>query len=270
MTRRIIYCFMALITAAMLLTACGGPVTLTSEESESLDGLTVKVEKAEIEKNKKAGTWVFSIDYKLANSSDKEVTEVISELTFYDKAGNELVTVHPRYNSLNTLLMPEGTADAYYGFQKELPGTPKSCTARVESYKTVEDLPPLHLPVPGEPLYRSLNNENLASIDTEPPVEIILWIDEMGDRRTAEITDKETIRELTELFTAITIGEEPGEAVTDNYNGVTFVFADGSTATVNLLLKSLEVEIYDTYYVYSLENFDLFWQAMNELTKSES
>lgn len=71
---------------------------------------------------------------------------------------------------------------------------------------TPEEMPSIHIPQEGEPLYMALGGEHMENIQTDLPVKIILWIDRMGAHDVAESKDRATIEQLVDAFSKIEKG----------------------------------------------------------------
>lgn len=134
---------------------------------------------------------------------------------------------------------------------------------------SAEETPSVSLPQKGDYLYQAVNKEYLQNIREEQPVEIILRIDHMGAGEVADITDPDTIQQMVDLFCEIRIGDETQEWVTDNYNGVQFIFADGTKEGISLNLKNLELSVSKEYRMYELVDLDPFWNAMSKFAVPE-
>ena len=113
--------------------------------------------------------------------------------------------------------------------------------------------------VTGDFLYQALGNEKLANIMNEPPVRLLFHVDQGGYGRTAVFSEGEALDQAVALLCNIRIGEETQEWVTDNYNWISAVWADGSEAFISLNLDSLEYYTDSETYLYKLENLGDFW-----------
>lgn len=243
--------------------ACG---RLSAGGGSSLDGVTAEITSVETD-TKKNGSTVFETLVKITNNSDKPVMKVGYDLTLLDKNGTELHTFSFSYLNVENAIQPGETVFDDKGFQRILDGRPSKMVIKVTYLKDESEIPPIQLPKKGEYLYKSLNDDNLSQIDTKLPSEVYIRIDQGGYEREACLQNADEIEEAVRLFTEITIGNETGEAVTDNYNCVEFTFEDGSTKTVSLNLKSLEVGYHNQYHIYGLDNFDDFWSFANSVVE---
>lgn len=237
------------------LCACG---KLSYKSSSSLDGITAEIKKVQTEVNKRNST-IFDTEVKIINGSEKEVMKVDYDLMFFDKEGNELHTFRFSYMNPERPLKPGENAVDKCGFQQILEGKPSKVTVTVTGIHDIEEISPVRFPQKGEYLYKSLNDDNLANIDSSLPSAVFIRIDQGGYQRAADFCEEEDIRKAVELFTKIKIGNETNVAVTDNYNFVRFTFADGTEKVISLNLRNLEVSYYNEYRIYELDNFNEFW-----------
>ena len=125
------------------------------------------------------------------------------------------------------------------------------------------------LPQSGDRLCDAMNSAHMANLLSDLPVEIQIRIDHGGMEETATVTDPDTIRALAEALYKTTILEETWEEVTDNYNGVNFIFSDGEYVSFSLNLKNWEFSGEKILHLYVLDNFDEFWALCNDLAEYE-
>ncbi len=218
--------------------------------------------------NKKNGNTVFRLETEFRNQSENlSLMEIRYTVRAEDAAGNEIFTVHDTWNGQDTPLDPHQTAIASYAFQQETKDDVKNVIVTVDSWQTSDELPPVHLPQPGEYLYEVHKSEYIRNMKKELPVQVYIIIDHMGAQEIADITDPETIQAVTDAFTDLTIAEETNEWVTDNYNSVTFTFADGTSVFISLNLTNLEYSVYGHEHMYELGNFAEFWTLINDLAE---
>lgn len=121
----------------------------------------------------------------------------------------------------------------------------------------------------GDFLYRNMGSESMANILTTPPERIYIRIDHGGAEETASVSDPETIKKLVDAFVQVTIQDDKALFTTDNYNGVTFVFSEENNVSLSLNLKSYERMTDGSRTLYTLANFDPFWNLINELAEPE-
>lgn len=263
-----------LIAALVLCPLCGCTRALKiTQASSTLDGVTLTLDrlKSELLKN---GSTVFMPEITVLNKGTEAVTKVQYSLTICDKSGRELYTAACYYNAQTAPIEPNASSvymikDAG-GFQSKLDGKPYSVSVELTDVQTVSELPAVRLPETGEYLYKSMNNDELAAMETQPPVAIDIVIDQGGYQRTAHLTAPEDIAACLDVFLPIKIGAETQEWVTDNYNGVTFTFADGSSCFVSLNLKNLEFNVGGEYHMFELDDFGGFWSyAQSVVTDME-
>ncbi len=244
---------------------CGGN-KMVKAISESNDGIVITSE-AEIKYNEKTEHHIFQVNSTIYYEGDLSIMEIQYHLEFLDSKGNVVSDTHPIWNGQDKPLTDGNSVTHYYGYQEGLDGKkPVKLRVTVLSYKTADEVPPIHLPLPGEHLYQAVNNEHVNNIKEDLPTEIYMIIDHMGAQETARITDPKEIKEIVDLFAEITIAEEAYSFVTDNYNSVTFTFSDGSKAFISLNLTNYEMSAYNQFHYYSLDHFGDFWKVMNDLT----
>ena len=129
-----------------------------------------------------------------------------------------------------------------------------------EKYRELhEEKPPVHIPQAGEYLYQALNDEKLANIKEEPPVELSFHVDLGGYGRTAVFKEKSALDQAVSLLCGIKIGEESGEWVTDNYNWIRLTWEDGTGTFISLNLNNLEYFTESVPRTWRLEDLDKFW-----------
>ncbi|MBO7709169.1 MAG: leucine-rich repeat domain-containing protein [Lachnospiraceae bacterium] len=147
---------------------------------------------------------------------------------------------------------------------------PEMTAAKESEFDTLKASAAEHIPQKGEYLYQALGDENLEKIKEEPPAELSFHVDQGGYGRTATFTEGEALDRAVELLCGIRIGEESGEWVTDNYNGIYLTWKDGSYTGISLNLRNLEHSVHSTLHTYELENLDEFWSyAADYLTEDE-
>ena len=244
----------AILTALVLqiFSGCGNELTLVRESSE-LDGVTVTIEKVEIEKNR-AGSTIFQPRVRIENNAAEGVMEVSFNLICLDKKGNELETFHCSYNGQDRAIAPGETLSYdVRGFQKVLDGEAAAMSVRLTGWKSETELPPIHLPQPGERLREALSDEHFAHMDEAPPIRLTVRIDRGGWLRQAVFEEPKDLATALAAFDGIRIGEETYSFVTDNYNGILLDWPDGESTYISLNLYSLEIYVYRQEHLYSLE-----------------
>lgn len=110
----------------------------------------------------------------------------------------------------------------------------------------------------GSFLYESLEDEKLAGIGEELPDRINVVSDDNGETEIVELTDEEEIEAAVQLFMEIQIGEKTDLYVTDRYNSISFIFADGTKTVISLNDKNLEWK--EAGELYELEGIENFWR----------
>ena len=232
--------------------------------------LTQEVEAAavntEYRYNERVHSVSFSIDTELTNHSGTSLMEIEYLITFLDENGEEIGHATPRFNGQDTPLKPGESTVHYRGGQFKSDVIPSGISYEILKVTTEEEMPPIHVPQPGELLYQALNDANLQIILEEPPVSVELWIDHGGARDEGILESEEDIAEFVDAFTKVMIKEETGELVTDNYNGLSLTFADGETYWISLNLHNLEYTIYGEWHIFRLTDDEAFWNIMYERT----
>ena len=256
-----------IISLASLTTSCA---------AKSLKGVSSDNEEIEAsikgtfeQKGSRKDNYLIDLDITLKNISDKEIMKVVYQLDFYDKEQNLLFTINPAWNGIDTPLYHGESITFDYAFQEYTDSKPASVTITVTDVLDSVEVPPVHLPQPGEYLYEAINNDHIKNIKNDLPTRIEIVIDHGGDLETAVIEDKETIQKIVDAFTQVKIDAETEEWVTDNYNSIVFTFADSSNAYISLNLKNLEINVYNQVHIYTLENLSSLWSIMNELADYE-
>ena len=251
---------------SMLLTACAGK-KVVYESADAFQKVSASIETMEVKKNEKTNSTIFHIQTKITNGSDLDLSQVDYQFDCYDRDGNILDTFRFSWYGNDTALLPGTSVTDEKGFQKVLDGEAAKVTVSVTGTKTPEELPLVHLPVTGETMGDALNNEHLRHITEENPVHISIWIDHGGPREIAEISDGKTLKELSDAFAKIRIGNPSETFVTDNYNGVIMEFADGTKTGISLNLTNMELGVNNQWFYYELDNFGPFWQLCNDLAE---
>jgi len=233
--------------------------------------ITGNVLACRIEKNQKTGSTIIITQTELTNHSEEGIMEIIYQLTVFDQANQALDQITLIYNGQDTPISCGESVVDEQGWQQVLNGEADHVMlTSIETVLTEEELPPIHLPQPGEYLFEALNEEHLRNMIEEPPVSVNMWIDHMGARVVAEVTDEAIIAEVVERFMQIQIAAETQEFVTDNYNGVTMAFADGVEVSFSLNLKNLELGVYHGLRMYVLDEIDPFWNLMESMAQPEN
>ena len=235
-----------------------GPIELEITDSPAeLNGVTVTLDKAEALRDD-AG-YGYSYSGTIENNSDEGIMEVIYSLAVFDEAGEKVHSFNFVYDGEDTAIAPGTKVDfSHENIRWGLQSVPASASIGIYSLKTETELPPVHVPKPGEYLYQTLDDEKLANIKNEPPVELAFHVDHGGFGRTAVFKEGEGLERAVELLCEIKIEGESGEFVTDNYNWISITWADGTTSGISLNLNNLEYVVHSTSHTYSLENLDEF------------
>ncbi len=235
------------------------------------DGLAQKVEaaeaSAEYKANGKTHRVIYHVETELTNHSDTSLMEIQYRIHFLDENGEELGQASPAFNGQDAPLEPGESFIDYRSGQFESDGIPAGIRyeiLKVSTEEEEEEMPPIHVPQPGELLYQALSDKNLQNILEEPPVFVELWVDHGGAGNEGILENAKDIAEFTEAFTQIRIEEETDEWVTDNYNGLSMTFANGESFRISLNLSNLEYPIYGEWHIFKLTDDGPFWQFMYE------
>lgn len=222
---------------------------------------------ASYSQNKKTGSMIFTVDTRLTNHSDTGIMEITYKMYFLDKNGEEMNTVTGIYNGQDTPLRPDGSVLHQRSGQFRADNKPKGITVEVLSVKTEEEMPPIHVPKEGDPLYLCLSDHHLENIKEEMPVSVKFRIDHGGNLDEAVLDSPEIIREFVDRFTQVRIEKEFDMWVTDNYNGISMLFSDGEDVIIDLNLRNLEYIIYGQEHIYTLMDDDPLWEMVYGLVK---
>ena len=237
----------------------------------TLDGVTVTLESASALRNPETGGFTYTFSGTLENNSDEGVMQVIYTFALIDENGEEFRSFGIVYDGEDKALQPNAKAGF---FHDEIKWGKQSIPAAVEigisNVKTETELPPAHVPETGEYLYQALGDDKLANIKVEPPAELSFHVDQGGYGRTARFKEGEALDKAVELLCAIRIGEESGEWVTDNYNGIGLEWGDGSYTGISLNLSNLEYWVHTTPHTYELEHLDEFWDYCADYLKDDT
>ncbi len=263
--------FVVITNAWALAGAPGGRAGSSPDEAEeraleiigcpaTLDGVTVTLEKATAVKNQKPEGFTYSFTGALENNSDEGIMQVIYTFSLIDENGEEFRSFGEVYDGMDSAMPPHSRIDfTHDGIKWGKQSVPAAVKIGIASVKTETELPPAHVPEPGEYLYQALGDEKLANIREEKPVELSFHVDQGGYGRTAAFRAGEALDRAIELFCAIRVGPESGEWVTDNYNWIAFTWRDGSHTGISLNLNNLEYFVHSTPHTCGLDNLDAFW-----------
>ncbi len=249
-----------LIAASLLaLTGCGKGLTITNG-SASLDGVTVTLNTAKAQRKSQPDHYEYTLGGTIENNSDEGVMKVIYTFAFFDKDGTEFRSFAEVYDGEDQAIPPHSKMEFYHdGIKWGAQSVPKAVSIGISSVQTETELPPAKLPQQGEYLYRALGDENLANIQSNPPVELQFHVDMGGYGRTATFGPGAPLDRAVELLCNIKIGIRTDEWVTDNYNWIKLVWKDGSNTFISLNLRNLEYSAHSVSHTYELENLGGFW-----------
>ncbi len=244
------------------------PLEIVSSPA-ALDGVTVTLDTATAEKNPAGFT--YTLTGTLENTSDEAIMQVIYTFALIDESGEEFRSFGIVYDGEDTAIPPHTKInfnhdDVKWGKQS----IPAAVKIGISSVQTEAELPPVHVPQKGEYLYLAFGDEKLANIKEEPPVEISFHVDQGGYGRTAVFKEGAALDRAVELLCAIRIGEESGEWVTDNYNGIGITWADGTYTGISLNLYNLEYRAHSNIHTYELENLGEFWSYCAEYLEEDT
>ncbi len=236
-------------------------------EAELTQQVEAAVVSADYRYNEKTHRVIFHIETELKNQSDAGLMEIGYRIHFLDKNGKKMDAVTTKFNGQDTPLEPGKSIVHYRGGQFESDVIPSEISYEILSAATEDEMPPIHVPKAGEPVYKALSDPNLLNIADEPPVSVKLWIDHGGARDEGILESPEDIAEFVDAFTKVRIEEETDEWVTDNYNGLSMTFANGETYGISLLLQTLEYNIYGEWHLFRLTDDGAFWKIMRDHTE---
>ena len=272
--------FDSLKTSAMVGSLTGEPYQFPADTGERpleiinspvvLDGVSVTLDAAEAVRTESGG-FEYTFSGTIENTSDEGIMQVIYTFALIDEDGEEFRSFGEVYDGEDTALAPHTKTGFFHdGIRWGKQSVPAAVEIGISSVKTEDELPPEHIPQKGEFLYLALGDEKLERIKEEPPTELSFHVDQGGYGRTATFREGETLDRAIELLCAIQIGEESGEWVTDNYNGIYLTWGDGSHTGISLNLNNLEHYIHSTVHTYELEHLDEFRSyAADYLTEDE-
>ena len=113
-------------------------------------------------------------------------------------------------------------------------------------------------PLPeGEYLYKALGIDAMEQMETTPPELVEVHIDRMGSGQDYVFRDENAAAAAAE-FMKIIVGPDGAPEVTDNYNRISFRFADGTECVLRLNLYALEYRTEGSshsYYLAGIEDF---------------
>ncbi len=190
----------------------------------------------------------------LENGSETGITEVTFRIRVLDEDGNEIGETTANYAGIDRVLQPgESTEVERLGCQLQFERPPVSGAVEILGYKTEAELPPVHLPCPGEFLYQALNDEKIAKIPEDPPVSITCHTDRGGAGHDAVYTEESGLKEALRAFCAIRIHGRTNVWVTDNYNWISLQWKDGTKRHIQLNMYNLEIHVQHREFIYQLD-----------------
>ena len=252
------------IAAVMMLMAGGCQKNMKGSAEKEVNGIYITVT-AEVDYNSRTESHIIHLKSEISNHGDKSIMNVRYKVDFLDRSGIVRCTVNPTWNGQDSPLKPGESIIHEYGFQDKFHGNaPVSMNVTITEVLTEDEMPPVHLPLPGEYWYQAINDDHINQIKQDKPVKIQFYIDHMGAREEANITDPELIDEIVDVFCNVKIAKESNSFVTDNYNGILFTFKDGTESWISLNLTTYEMSAYKVQHLYDLDQFGPLWQLMNE------
>ena len=254
--KRTLFCFL------LVFSICSNCVCFADTPlSDSLDGITVEILNVRYEKN---SVQVVIPSYRIRNESGADLMQVSFEMSFFNKAGDELGTKTVTYLGEEPILIGETAErdDSHYVLSFD--DKPEKASVRITGYKTTEEMPPIHVPREGEYLYAALDCENLNNLRDNLPVKITVHVDQMGYGREAVFAEEDALEKAVDAFLKIKVGSDDAPMVTDNYNWFLFEWEDGTQYNVRLNLYALEYNIYGYYHSYYLVDDGEFWNLAAE------
>lgn len=241
--------------------ACQSNVAIAKGLDEK-DGVEVKVSSVHTNFISETKATEITQTVEISNYTDNEIMKVAYKLIYLDKDGKELKSISDRFVGENTPIKPGETKEINDTFKTRLDGDLAMVDVKIEEIKDTKEMEPIHLPEKGKPLYKEYGSDLLASLDTNKPTKIELLIDHGGDQTTYTLTSQEDIDKAVAAFKKVTIGEETYEFVTDNYNWISFTFADGQEVFISLNLYNMEYSGYE-YHLYELDHLSEFLQCFH-------
>ncbi|MBQ2658318.1 MAG: hypothetical protein IJF87_07115 [Erysipelotrichaceae bacterium] len=221
-------------------------------------GIEILMKDINVKENTKTGFTLIQLNTLITNRSDNEISAVTYELQLLDGNGELIKSYKKTYFGEDKSISRDQSVSDYYGFQDRLEKQPEAYALKVVEVKDTEELPLIHLPLPDEYLYQAIGLERL---DSELPNRILVYIDHMGAREEINIEGEENLTIITDLFCKIKIAKETDAWVTDNYNGIIFYFADGTSKSISLNLYNLEIRNHNIEHIYELADLGPFMQA---------
>lgn len=248
-----------LIIASVPASASGRDLTIIGSPAISGE-VTVTLENATAVKKTNPERYEYSFSGSIENNSDEGIMQVIYTFALADANGDEFRSFGEVYDGEDQAIPPHTAIRfSHDGIKWGAQSVPSSVKVGISSIKTESELPPANVPHAGDRLYQALGDEKLAHIRENPPAELLFHIDQGGYGRTATFQKGSQLDRAVELLCDVTIGEEPGAMITDNYNRIRLKWEDGSETTISLNLFSLEYYIHSIPHSYQLEHLDAFW-----------
>ena len=221
-------------------------------------GIEITMTDINIKENTKTGFTLIQLNTSITNRSNREISAVTYELQLLDENDELIKAYRKTYYGENRSIVKDESVSDYYGFQDRLEKQPEAFALKIVEVKDTEELPLIHLPLPDEYLYEAIGLERIRN---ELPSRILVYIDHMGAREEIEIVEEEELKAISDLFCRIRIAKETDVWVTDNYNGIVFYFADGTSKNISLNLYNLEISNYHIEHIYELDGIGTFMQA---------
>ena len=261
-----------LILAIFLsLAGCGAESRLKkNNETATRDGVTVTLKKATAKRTSHPDRYNYMLSGTIENNTAEGIMKVIYTFAFYDKNGEEFRSFGIVYDGEDKAIPPYGKVDFYHDDIKwGAQSVPASVTIGIGSVQTETQLPPAKLPQSGDFLYKALDDEKLADIKNNLPVELSFHIDQGGYGRTATFSKGELLDRAVEKLCNIRIGEKVDEWVTDNYNWIRLVWEDGSETYISLNMRNLEYSAHSNMHTYRLDNLNDFWAFASDYLEED-
>lgn len=229
-----------------------------------LDGVSATLSHVTAQEDPKSGRWTYTLAGTLENISDKEIERVICTIKALDEHGTQCWAFAYICEGEDDGFLPHTSVtfdiDHIARREKLIPTTVDIEITSVE-FAPDPSASPLK---PGELIYLALDDEKLANIKTDPPVELSFHVDQGGYGRTATFTEGAALDQALELFCAIQIGKETNGWVTDNYNSIWLTWKDGTKTGIGLNLYNLEYSTDSTFHIYKLIHLSEFWSYCEE------
>ncbi len=129
---------------------------------------------------------------------------------------------------------------------------------------TIEEEPPLPEPKLGETLFSFYQREDISAFADDfyekIPVKAVVFMDSWNQAEV-ELTDADDITAVFEAMKQISVQKQSNVYVTDNYNKITFILADGKEFGFNFNRYNLD---YDDN-IYQISGDNALWELLRRI-----